>query len=68
MPKNQPVTENDMVVTDSDKGFLLVPVDRSHWIFRGRIVTSSQSLASSNLFTALDHSPGPWQSHGAYYN
>ena len=24
-----------MVVTD--KGFLLVPVDRLHWIFRGRI-------------------------------
>ena len=24
-----------MVVTD--KGFLLVPVDRPHWIFRGRI-------------------------------
>ena len=35
MPKNQPVTENEMVVTD--KGFLLVPVDRPHWIFRGRI-------------------------------
>ena len=35
MPKNQPVTENAMVVTD--KGFLLVPVDRPHWIFRGRI-------------------------------
>ena len=27
--------ENAMVVTD--KGFLLVPVDRPHWIFRGRI-------------------------------
>ena len=25
----------EMVVTD--KGFLLVPVDRPHWIFRGRI-------------------------------
>ena len=35
MPKNQPVTENEMVV--ADKGFLLVPVDRPHWIFRGRI-------------------------------
>ena len=34
MPKNQPVTENEMVVTD--KGFLLVPVDRPHWIFRGK--------------------------------
>ena len=27
--------ENEMVVTD--KGFLLVPVDRPHWIFGGRI-------------------------------
>ena len=27
--------ENELVVTD--KGFLLVPVDRPHWIFRGRI-------------------------------
>ena len=33
MPKNQPV--NQMVVTD--KRILLVPVDRPHWIFRGRI-------------------------------
>ena len=27
--------ENEMMVTD--KGSLLVPVDRPHWIFRGRI-------------------------------
>ena len=27
--------KNEMVVTD--KGFLLVPVDRPYWIFRGRI-------------------------------
>ena len=37
-----------MVVTD--KGFLLVPVDRPHWIFRGRIV-SKKNAASTRGFT-----------------
>ena len=52
MPKNQPVTENEMVVTD--KGFLLVPVDRPHWIFRGRIGSKKVRPICGDLLWYID--------------
>ena len=40
-----------MVVTD--KGFLLVPVDRPHWIFRGR-TGSKKSVAYMQGLTVIN--------------
>ena len=44
--------EHEMAVTD--KGLLLVPVDRPHWIFRGRIGSKNVRPICGDLRYFLD--------------